>query len=204
MEPNTWENTQVLTSRQYRCHYCGSLVASHLGFQGWSHGPTYGNNGQLQAEYIYICSHCDRPTYFNYYNTQIPAPATDEDVEFLPDNIQILFREARLAKSVHANTAAVMVCRTIIMHVAVERGAPEKNKQGQSNTFVFFINYLEEQSIIPKGAKGWVDKIRTLGNEAIHDLSIMTEHDTSLILGFTTLLLKITYETHGKLSQLNS
>lgn len=134
----------------------------------------------------------------------MPTPAIDEDVEFLPENIQILFREARLAKSVQAYTAAVMVCRTIIMHVAVDRGALEKKENGQSNSFHFFVDYLEQNSIIPKGAKGWVDKIRTLGNEAIHDLSIMTENDTSLIIGFTTLLLKITYEAHGRLDQLQS
>lgn len=109
-----------------------------------------------------------------------------------------------MAKSVQAYTAAVMVCRTIIMHVAVDRGALEKKENGKSNSFHFFVDYLEQNSIIPKGAKGWVDKIRTLGNEAIHDLSIMTENDTSLIIGFTTLLLKITYEAHGRLDQLQS
>jgi hypothetical protein len=87
------------------------------------------------------------------------------------------------------------------MHIAVEHQAPIKNEKGRSYSFKDYVDYLIEKHLIPHGAKSWVDKIREMGNEAVHELIIMNNDNAELMLEFTTLLLQMLYETHGKMQQ---
>lgn len=47
------------------------------------------------------------------------------DLSGLPDDVHDLYDEARLCTSTGAYTSAVLTCRKILMHVAVEKGASE-------------------------------------------------------------------------------
>ncbi len=74
------------------------------------------------------------------------------------------------------------------MHIAVSKGA-KKNI-----SFMEYVEYLSAQNYIPPGAKDWVDQIREKGNEANHEIVIMTEENAKDILSFMQMLLKIIYE----------
>jgi hypothetical protein len=74
------------------------------------------------------------------------------------------------------------------MHIAVGRGA----KEGKS--FIDYVNYLSDNHYIPPDAKDWVDHIRRKGNEANHEIKIMTPDDAQDLISFIEMLLKIIYE----------
>lgn len=87
-----------------------------------------------------------------------------------------------------APTAAVLCCRKLLMHVAVER----KAKEGEN--FVAYVQYLEDNNFIPAGAKSWVDQIRTRGNEANHEIQIKSRPEAEEMIDFVEMLLKVIYD----------
>ncbi|MBI2419438.1 MAG: DUF4145 domain-containing protein [Ignavibacteriales bacterium] len=90
--------------------------------------------------------------------------------------------------SINAFTAAVLICRKLLMHIAVTLGADE-GKQ-----FIFYVEFLEKMGYIPPGGKGWVDYIRKKGNEATHEIVMMTKDEAGDLIAFSEMLLKIIYE----------
>lgn len=51
---------------------------------------------------------------------------------------------------------------------------------------------------IPPNARGWVDTLRTFGNEVTHELRIVSESDAKRMLDFAEMLLRIVYEFPAK------
>jgi hypothetical protein len=80
------------------------------------------------------------------------------------------------------------------MHVAVEKGA----KQGLS--FLEYVDYLDRERYLGRDGKGWVDRIRTKGNEANHEIMLMTDPEAEDLLMVTQMLLKLVYEFPGDLA----
>ena len=74
------------------------------------------------------------------------------------------------------------------MIVAHDHGAPEGLK------FIQYVEYLAEHNYIPEGSKGWVDVIRTKGNEATHEIRAIEQADAKQLMDFTAILLRIMYE----------
>jgi hypothetical protein len=110
-----------------------------------------------------------KTNFFDIANKQIPGVAYGDEVGSLPTGVKELYNEARTAMTVNAYTSAVLTCRKILMHVGVEKGATE------GKTFMEYVEYLATKGYVPPDGKGWVDKIRTKGNEANHRIQIMTE-----------------------------
>lgn len=79
------------------------------------------------------------------------------------------------------------------MHIAVSKGAaPGKN-------FIDYVEFLSSKGYVPPDAKEWVDHIRTKGNEANHEIVIMSEEDAKDLIGFVVMLLKLVYEFPNKM-----
>jgi hypothetical protein len=142
---------------------------------------------QNPVRHLYVCPHCDAPSYFANAE-QVPGVAPGAEVKHLPDGIEKLYREARKAVSVGSSTAAVLAARKLLMHIAVEQGA----KGGEN--FLTYVNYLAEKGFVPPNGRGWVDHIRAKGNEANHEIVLMTPEDASELLAFVEMLLKFIYE----------
>ena len=175
-----------IPSKSYICGYCGNYLASNKGWQADTNIP--GTNIPARV-YIYICHNCSSPTYFDCDSKQTPGPLIGETVKNIKDeSVSKLYDEARKAIGSGGNTAAVLCCRKILMHIAVSEGA----KEGKN--FLDYVNYLAENSLIPPRSKGWVDYIRLKGNEANHEITIMTPDDAEKLIKFTEMLLKILYE----------
>jgi murein tripeptide amidase MpaA len=74
------------------------------------------------------------------------------------------------------------------MHIAVSKGATP----GES--FVSYVEFLSSKNYIPPDAKQWVDHIRQKGNEANHEIVVMSRADADDLLSFSEMLLKLVYE----------
>jgi hypothetical protein len=165
----------------YICGYCGNQVGSKEGYH------LSGEAGQGYTR-ILICPNCNCPTFFSPSSKQYPGEAYGSPVRGLPDNIAALYNEARYAASVGSYTAVVMICRTLLSHLAVENEA----KKGES--FKFYVNYLDDNHYIPPKGKKWVSKIRDMGNDAVHEIMIMNKEQAEEILFFTENLLRFNYD----------
>lgn len=177
-----WSGIQTLKSNGYVCGYCSQALSSEKGYSGLFQPSGF-------QFFIYICHHCGKPTFFDFSGKQTPGAIFGKDVDDIADiTVQGLYEEARKCMTVNSFTAAVLSCRKLLMHVAVDKGAEEGLK------FIEYVEYLANKNIIPNGAKDWVDIIRDKGNEANHEIVIMEEIDAKKLINFTEMLLKIVYE----------
>lgn len=176
----TWKNTQNIGSLQYTCGHCGNIIATHVGF--------YSNNNQQ----IYICPHCDQPTHIDAYDHQYPDVAPGNDVNHLPEELGLLYKEARNCVAASAYTGSVLLCRKLLMNIGVKQGAEE------GKSFIHYVNFLADQGYIPPNGRGWVDHIRKKGNEATHEIALMSKADCEDLIAFSEMLMKFIYEFPNK------
>src|SRR4051794_26073735 len=108
----TWYHVGNNESREFKCGHCGNVVATRVGYH---HNPP-------TSKLIYVCPHCDKPTYFEP-GTQLPGVAPGVEVRHLPGDVQALYREARNSAAAGSHTSAVLTCRKLLMNVAVGLGA---------------------------------------------------------------------------------
>jgi hypothetical protein len=189
MEGFFWIEPRRLQSKSYRCGYCDNLVASDRGYTTAAEGlPTrIEPNGYIFGAVLYVCHHCNNPTYFREW-TQIPSPKFGNPVLHVPKDVTALYNEARQCFSVGAYTSIVMCCRKLLMHIAVDRGAPT------GKTFAEYVTFLESKHYIPPNGTEWADLIRKRGNEANHEIVIIDEPDAKVLVTFVEMLLKFIYE----------
>ena len=176
-----WQNINNIGSKQYTCGHCGNIVASKDGF--------FSDNNQR----IYICTHCDNPTHFNALGGQFPDVAPGNDVNHLPDDLSALYKEARNCVAASSYTGAVLLCKKLLMNIGVMQGAEE------GKPFIHYVNYLADQGYIPPNGRGWVDHIRKKGNEATHEIALMTKADCEDLIAFSEMLMKFIYEFPNKI-----
>lgn len=178
-----WSGVSNLDSKSYICGYCGNPLASNQGY--------YTTNRSPEGEYgkIYICHYCTAPTYFiEPVNFQVPGPSFGEPVKYLPKEIESLYNEARGCLSVNATTASILCSRKLLMNIAVSKGAKE------GLTFIDYVNFISDKGFVPPDGKDWVDHIRSKGNEATHEINIMSREDAEELITFLEMLLKFIYE----------
>jgi hypothetical protein len=186
-----WQGAGAIREWQYTCPYCGSLTASN---QGCHFAPDgVGINVSNPTYVIRICSYCRQPTYFRP-DAQFPGQAFGEPVQNLPPDVAKMYEEARNCTSANACTAAVLVCRKILMHIAVAEGAPT------NKSFKEYVDYLESHNYLPPRGKGWVDHVRNKGNEANHEIVEMKKDDAEVLITFVEMLLKFIYEFPAKVA----
>ena len=117
-----------------------------------------------------------------------PGTAFGPEIEGLPDDVKPAYLEARRCMSVNAHTAAELICRKILMHVAVDKGA----KEGQ--TFEKYITHLADQGYVTPPMQPWVDLIRQHGNQATHKLDEPDKRRAESTVMFAAELLRLVYE----------
>ena len=176
-----WQNTGNIESKRYRCGHCGNQVATKSGYYADSPGHK-----------IYICPHCEKPTYFQS-GVGIPGLPFGNPVAHLPADIEALYQEARNCVSFGAYTGSVLLCRKLLMNVAVSIGA------APGDPFIKYVEHLSANGYVPPNGKGWVDHIRKKGNEATHEISCMKAEDAEELLSFIEMLFKFMYEFPQKI-----
>jgi len=172
-----WQSVSVVGPKQFQCGHCGLKVGNDRGY--------FSNIPQHR---IMICPHCDKPTFFDEAKRQFPDITPGNDVQHLPNELEQLYREARNCCSVSAFTASVLASRKMLMNIAVHQKAQEGLK------FVEYVDYLANKGFVPPDGRCWVDHIRKRGNEATHEIALMTKSDAEELITFTEMLLKFIYE----------
>ena len=176
-----WEGKQQIKDRAYICGFCSQKVSSDRGY-------IVADANKNQAGGIYICSHCLGPTFFTLQGEQIPAPAIGSAVSNVPEKLTALYEEARKCANTACYTGAVLLCRKMLMNIAVEQGAHEGLK------FIEYVDFLSDKGYVPPKGKHWVDHIRKKGNEATHEIALMNQTDARELLTFLEMLLRFIYE----------
>lgn len=177
-----WQSRQELSAKRYLCGHCGTEVTSNQGY----HEDTRNYN-------IWLCP-CGCPTFFDNEGRQYPGYSFGNAVSGIKSSkVNELYEEARRCTAAPAYTAAVLACRKLLMHIAVEKGAPTGKR------FIEYVKYLSDNHYVPPDGKQWADYIRQKGNEATHEISLMTKQDAEDLISFTEMLLKFVYEFPAKI-----
>jgi hypothetical protein len=185
----SWNDLRAIATQDWTCGYCHREVASDRGWSGVDtrHSPQVG--AYSVHYFIAICPRCSGPTFLVPDDElQIPGVRGGESVEFLPEDVGKLYDEARDCTAAGAPTAAVLLARKILMHVAVEKGADE------GETFKYYVEYLGKNGIVTADMKEWIDEIREFGNDANHELVQMTPAQSAELMTFVSMLVKVVYE----------
>lgn len=177
-----WHNQEQIQPLKYTCGYCGSLVSSNRGYY----------TSKAPQQFIYLCPHCGNPSHFPGKG-QIPGVAPGAHVQHLPPDVDALFSEARQCVAANAHTASVLISRKLLMNIAVAQGA----KAGEP--FIAYVEYLSNAGFVPPNGKHWVDHIRKKGNEATHEIKLMSDVEAAELLAFLEMLLKFIYEFPAKI-----
>lgn len=167
----------------YTCGHCGRKVAgavvAYIKFQE----PT----GRVIFNKWLLCTNCSYGSV-SINNEIFPGSPFGPQLQGLPSEVKESYQEARRCIEVNAYTAAELICRKILMHIAVEKGA----KEGDS--FATYITYLESSGYVTPPMKKWVDLIRQHGNHSTHKLEAPEKHRAESTVMFTAELLRLTYE----------
>jgi uncharacterized protein DUF4145 len=176
--PGEWMNrfNNLSGPSRYRCGWCDTEVASRDGYRM-----------SVPIAILAVCPNCNRPSYLEG-PIQVPGALPGRPVAELPSDVDSLYAEARSAIASRAHTAAVLAFRKLLMHLAVAEGAAE------GLSFIQYVEYLDGKGFVPPKGKGWVDHIRTKGNEANHEIVLMTKDDAERLCTFTEMLLRFMYE----------
>src|SRR5437588_580687 len=96
--PLTWNNISGTPARGYICGYCDRNVGPAQGWHTTTHKP-HGNKA-VHDGYIYVCSFCGKPTFFDETGTQYPGAPFGNSVSHLPHEVKTLYDEARASMTV--------------------------------------------------------------------------------------------------------
>ena len=179
-----WNQLQALQNKAFICGFCTTTVSSVRGYKLGHHGD--GSGAQVGA--IYVCPNCGGPSFFDLSGARYPSPSFGKPVQHVPASLTGVYEEARRCSSHNSFTGSVLLCRKMLMNIAVQQGATEGLK------FIEYVNYLAAQGYVPPHGKHWVDHIRKKGNEATHEIALMTEGDAKELLIFIEMLLRFIYE----------
>lgn len=169
------QETEAL--RPFTCGSCGRAVQGALLARAMNDGRTW-----------LMCTSCGAPSVIDAMDRQTPAPLAGAAVPGLPNDVEQAWQEARLTVGMGAHTAGALLCRKILMHVAVDVA---NAKAGL--TFQEYITKLEKAGYVTPPMKPWVDIIRDLGNDATHKLPQIEPAKSLSVLMFTEQLLLLSY-----------
>jgi len=135
-----------------------------------------------------LCPTCIHGSVIDRDGITYPPAKFGVDLNGLTDDIQKAYDEARNCMSVKAYSACTLICRKILMHVAVDKGDTE------GKNFTEYIDYLKSSGYLTRAMENWVGKIREGGNDATHKIPPASEEKAKNVLLFTIQLLRNVYE----------
>jgi len=173
----------------YTCAYCGTKITGAVVALAGELNPTAVsiNDSTLVTRWL-VCTGCGGPSVATSSGQVYPSVPFGPVLEALPEEVNAAYDEARTCFSVSAFTACELICRKILMHIAVDKGAKE------GDTFEHYITHLEILGYVTPPMKGWVKLIKDHGNKSTHRLAAPDKVRAQGTLMFTVELLRLTYE----------
>lgn len=181
---HAWKGDQYMKQHDYTCGYCNRHTSSNKGLSLYEN---QGSSSQVANYGVYVCTYCKMPTFL-WDGIQIPGSKYGNSVMGLSDRLSGLYEEARDSFSVNAYTAVILICRKLLMHIAVDLGA-EPGKR-----FIEYVNYLKDNNFVTTRSDKWVDSIRKSGNESNHEVNIGTREEAELMIKFSEMIIKTNFE----------
>ena len=178
-----WPNLNEFESQSFICWNCGEKIASNKGFISLKK-----HSKELGAMTIYICHNCNAPNVYDSSRRPICSALQGKEIKKLPKPVEDIYNEARACMSVCAYTATVMLLRKILMNLAVVNGAKEGLK------FIEYVDYLCRNGFVHRKQTKQADIVRTMGNDANHQIENKTQQEAEQIFKFVELLLLNNYE----------
>ncbi len=163
----------------YICGHCNTKVSGGV--------VAYWRNSSTDRIFWVLCPNCECGSVIHNDNV-LPSICFGPKIEGLPSEVDSAYEEARRCLSLNAFTACELICRKILMHIAVDKGASE------GDSFASYIGFIEGQGYITPPMKGWVDMIRRNGNNSTHKLIPPEKERAEGTLMFTAELLRLVYE----------
>ena len=168
----------------FTCPYCNFKVKSFADVQ------LYDDELGMIKYHIFKCNECYMPVIIDKDKKILPPSQLlpFEKVRYLPDSIEKLYDECRKSFANYCYCSVIMVARTLLMHIAVDKG----DKAGRK--FVEYLDFFANHGFIGTENRGWVDRIRTIGNKYTHELDEATAEDAEKVIIFIKQLLGNIYE----------
>ena len=164
---------------RYVCGHCDTNVSGAV--------VSRYQNGEGIISWL-LCPNCAEGSVRTSNGSTYPGAAFGPSILGLPDPVAKSYAEARACIQANALTACELICRKILMHVAVDKGAAE----GES--FAAYLTYLETQGFVTPPMTKWVALIREHGNLATHRIEIPDRQRAEGTIIFTAELLRLVYE----------
>ncbi len=181
-----WEKVKARERNEVtlHCPYCATRVRAQSDTRIFDV-----DSGSIKY-HIHKCPECFMPIIIGLDGKVIPQSQVlpFEDVRYLPDRIEKLYNECRKSFGNECFHATIMVARSLLMHVAVNKGASSNLR------FIQYIDYLETEGYISSHNRNWVDQIRVMGNQYIHELDEATNEEANKVMIFIKQLLGNVYE----------
>jgi hypothetical protein len=185
---NTYSITEDWVQARERCAFCGGdqmMIVAHA---------AGGSSSSGRPDVCWLrCISC----FFGHVNNEgtiSPGVRPLDTPNVLSGDDLTAWTEALGCLSVGANTAAVMMCRKLLFHIAVAHDLPEKDSSGRAPTFAKALKHLEDEGVITKHMRPWVEKIKDVGNEANHEIPSTTPEQAMDVALFTRQLIRLAYE----------
>ncbi|MBM2824859.1 MAG: uncharacterized protein HW402_523 [Dehalococcoidales bacterium] len=162
----------------YLCAHCNTMTSGLVVARYYYSG--------LNVDWL-ICTGCGHGSVLDNGNIY-PNSKFGPIIEGLPKEVLQTYEEARRCFSVSAFTACELICRKILMHVAVDKGAKE------NEAFTYYLSKLGEQGYITPPMTQWVALISKHGGKATHLIETPDRKRAESTLMFTAELLRLIYE----------
>lgn len=180
------DSSDELVTQECTCPHCGLKVAGIIHCQI---DCEMARNETDEVYSILECTSCGKPIIYQIKEARtLPSGVVLQNVKYLPESIETIYKEVNAAIGAGCYTAAVGLARTAINHIAVDKGADE------NKNFQYYVQYLVDNHFVPPNAHAWIDKIRLMANESVHDLRIWEHSDAVTIGKFLMYLLVFIYE----------
>jgi hypothetical protein len=131
----------------------------------------------------------------------IPTGPYGRSVPAAPNEIRLLYDEARHCCATGAYSSAVLMCRKLLMHISHDLS--DGDLEGKNLRFVQYVEWLGKHHYLPRDGADWVDWIRQRGNQENHELVVANQDDAEQLIDLLYGLLLWNYELHSKLGSPN-
>lgn len=184
-DPRAWASEQ--------CPHCGArhlLVVTRSVV--WPQGQTSPSLDEEGPRW-FLCPACRKASVWQDGRVQ-PGSRPLRTPGGLPADDAAVWEEIRSCLGIGAYTATVMLCRKLLLHVAVEKGLPKKDARNRAPGYMEAVKHLQQVGVITAGMRSWIDSIKDIGNEANHEVAPTSGEQARSVATCTEQLLILAYE----------
>ena len=133
----------------------------------------------------------------------MPKSLSGTSLSGLPPDIEPLWAEIRRAAAEGSPTLAVMGCRKMLMHLAVEAAKEDGEDDPSLESFWSAAEYLKNNNWFPKRAPDIGHIIREAGNDVNHEVVMSDDSEAEVVILFTEAVLRTMYHYPAQVGELD-